>query len=106
MKLILLVDYRYLLHFFTRGGICLTGEVDRHILLQGQDTEFQLTAAFGQSPKGILERTTIIEVIIYQLTVCIEPGHVATIVDVQQSTFTRNFWQVDGIDSRVLEVLV
>ena len=68
--------------------------------------EFQLTAALGQSPKGILERTTIIEVIINQLTVCIESGHVATIVDVQQSTFDRSFWQVDGIDSRVLEVLV
>jgi len=37
-------------YLFTKGGVCLTGKIDGHILLQGHDTEFQLLTILRKSP--------------------------------------------------------
>ena len=64
--------------------VCLTRQIDRSIGLQGQYAQLQTIHMLGQSPQTIQERTTIVEIVGYQLAVGIQSGTIATIADAEE----------------------
>lgn len=62
------LDFDY---FFAGGGVGFGGEVDGHVGLQGQDSEFELCAVVGQAPQAVDKRTAVVEIVVEQLAVVI-----------------------------------